>query len=265
MTTTTRRQYKIMVIDRTVAILQALHRQPRSLTELAHAAELDESTTLRYLSCLGSYGWVEREEWTGQYRLGIGLFHLGQAALDGRDIVSAARPVMVRLRDRLQETVNLALRSGDNLVLIVAVESQRSIKKGASVGDQDIWHASGLGKAMLAFMTAEDLGRILVHNQLTPLTPCTITDERSLGEELAHIRKRGYAIDDGESEEGLRCVAAPILDQHGIPLYSLSVSAPANRLPIESIPELGLLVQGAAREIATSIGILAGGDGLRTT
>src|SRR5690348_11456316 len=123
-------RYSLAGIDRAVSVLEALSAEaPLTLGEIARRSGLNETTAFRYLTSLAAHGLAERAE-DGRYRLGLRLFRLGQRALAGRDPRSIALPHMERLLERFDETVNLAARNRDELILIEVLESTRSIKKG---------------------------------------------------------------------------------------------------------------------------------------
>src|SRR5262245_40993861 len=128
-----RRIYSVAAVDRVAAILGVFDGKPSwSLAEIARATGLSEPTALRYLSSLTKNGLVERDD-AGRYRLGLRLFRLGQRALGDPDPRKVALPFMERLLERFEETVNLAMRHGDEIVIIEVIEGTRSIKKGATI------------------------------------------------------------------------------------------------------------------------------------
>jgi IclR family acetate operon transcriptional repressor len=248
-------RYRIVAVERAISVLEAFDsRSALSQAEVARAAGLSEATALRYLQTLASHGMIERESGSGRYRLGLRLFEFGERALVGRDARKVALPVMEDLLARFGETVNLAIRNGDALVLIEALESTRSIRKGAVVGGQDVWHASALGKSLLAALPGDEARELLGRRGLPRYTPHTITDAGTLLRGLARIRARGYAVDDQEAEPDLRCVGAAVFDRRGQARYAISVSGPAYRLTKRAIPEIGKEVERAAAEIAFRLG-----------
>jgi IclR family acetate operon transcriptional repressor len=250
-------RYRVAAVDRAVAILEALEVDPSglSLAEVARRAGLSEATALRYLATLGRHGLIERD---GQlrYRLGLALFRIGQQALGDADPRKVALPHMDRLLAEFEETVNLAMRHGDRLVVIEVAESQRSIKRGATIGEDDVWHASALGKAILAHLTDQEVVDIVERCGWTRFTARTLTTPRALIDTLEEVRRVGYATDDEEFEHGLRCVAAPVFDQRSRPTYALSVSAPASRLPVSLVGVVGDALSTAARSISAGLGHL---------
>ncbi|HEX4518728.1 MAG TPA: IclR family transcriptional regulator [Gaiellaceae bacterium] len=247
--------YSHEAIDRTVRVLEAFSGDgPLSLAEVARSASLNDATALRYLTSLCNHGLVERVPESGRYRLGIRLFELGQRALLGRDPRQLARPYMEALLSQFEETVNLAMHHGDELIVIEVIESRQSIKKGAMVGERDRWHASSLGKAILAQMPASEAERLVSSTGLLPLTQSTITSADVLFEQLAAVRELGYAVDDEETLENLRCAGAAVFDRHGIPAYALSVAGPKDRIPARRLREIGAAVQLAASALSAELG-----------
>jgi IclR family acetate operon transcriptional repressor len=250
-------RYGVAAVDRAVLVLEALERErnPLTLAQIARRTGLSEATALRYLSSLGRHELVERDS-LGRYRLGIALFRLGQRALGELDPRKVALPYMDRLLEQFGETVNLAMRHGDEIVLIEVLESSRSIKKGATVGERDIWHASALGKAILAHLSEPDARGVLASLGYPTYTEHTLVSYEALAASFDDVRELGYAMDDEEFEIGLRCIGAPVFDQRGKPTYALSLSAPASRVPPELVHTLGQAIAAAAAQISTGLGHL---------
>jgi IclR family transcriptional regulator, acetate operon repressor len=250
-----RRKYSIAAVNRAVTVIDAVGRQNgQSLSEIARAAGLDESTALRYLSSLCEHGFVFRDERNASYHLGLRLYQLGQQAIGLRDVRKVALPYMERLLERFEETVNLAHGRGDSIVIIDVLESRRSIRRGATVGEADLWHASALGKAILAAAGVEDARHILDGVDRPRFTRRTLVRIDELLANLAEVRARGYAIDDEEYEDGLRCVAAAINDRRGRPVYAISISGVAARMPSGVAREMGQAVVEAANAISEELG-----------
>jgi DNA-binding IclR family transcriptional regulator len=164
----------------------------------------------------------------------------GDRGLQGVDRV-------VRLVREVDETVNLGARADTDLVIVHALESSQPIRKGASVGEKDNWHASGLGKAILSTLPAAKVDKVLAEQELHELTPRTITAVDDLLRELARVRARGFAVDDEESVEGLLCVAIPVRDATGAARYAMSVSAPSYRLPYARVTQIAAAVRSQAQ------------------
>ncbi len=247
--------YQLESVDRMVAVLKALEVAPeQNLEQVARQAGLNESTALRYLLSLSHYELVERSPTTGRFRLGLSLFRLGTKSIAHRDVVTAATSVMESLQARFGESVNLAIRQQGQVVLLRALDSPTPTRKGALPGDTDPWHATALGKALLAAMPDEEAREILHAGPLLAYTPSTFTKEEDVLRNLQRTKARGFAIDDEESVEGLRCVAVAIRDHDGMPRYAMSVSGPKSRMPYQRLEEIGGAMIPGGREISRALG-----------
>lgn len=252
--------YSLDSVDRMAAILSALEQSAeQNLEQVARAAGLNESTALRYLLSLSKYEFVERDEVTGRFKLGLGLFRLGMRSIGFRDAITLAQPLMDELRSRFGESVNLATRQRGQVVLLHVLESVAPARKGAKAGESDFWHASSLGKALLAALPADDVQLLLGPGPYESYTPNTIVGTDELARDLERTRSRGYAVDDEESVEGLRCVGAVIFNHGGVAEYAISVSGPKSRMPYQRTEEVGAALIEAAAAISRSLGAPARG------
>lgn len=250
--------YHLESVTRTVAVLKALEASPRgSLERVARAAGLSESTALRYLSSLATHDLVERDPVTGLYRLGLSLFTLGTSAIRQRDIVRMSASVVDQLHERFDETINLAARQHDQVMVLQVVESRRPMRKGVSAGGIDSWHATALGKALLAALPDAEVDRIMGRYNPVRYTPNTLAEPSDLRSDLEAIRARGYAIDDEESEEGLRCVGVAVMSEWERPDYALSVSGPKSRMPYSRLEDIGAAIMDAGKHLSAELGFFA--------
>ena len=248
--------YQLNSVSRVTQVLAALDGDHgSSLREVARATGLSEATALRYLTSLASGNMVERDPITGVYRLGLELYRLGQRALAQRDVHRIAMPYMRALRDEFQETVNLASRLHHQIVILEVLDSPRSLRKGVGPGAVDSWHSTSVGKAIMSRLSWSDVEEILRHHPLARLTPNTITRPDRLQKDLTRSRQRGYAVDDEESDEGLKCVGAPVLDHHGQAQFAISVSGPASRMTPNRLETVGAAVCKATVAISQELGL----------
>lgn len=247
--------YSLESVDRMALILNALEQAPeQTLDQIAKASGLNESTALRYLLSLSKHELVERNEGSGRFRLGLSLFRLGTRSISYRDIVTLSLPVMERLLAQFGESVNLATRQQEQVVLLKVLESATPTRKGAKAGETDAWHATSLGKAMLSMVAVETVDALVGEGPFQKFTPNTLIQRDDLVRDLISAHGRGYALDDEESVEGLRCVGAPIRDHDGIARYALSVSGPKSRMPYSRTEEIGLALMRGAAEVSKGLG-----------
>ena len=225
---------------------------PRRLTELVEASGVPRATVVRLLEVLLEAG-VLRTDASGRYDLGPRLAVWGQRFLDRLDIRDLAADLMADLSARTRETCFLGVRQGGRVLYVAKVDSPQAVRPAAVVGAVNPLHSTGIGKALLAHADAETVRRYL-EGPLVRRTPNTITDPEALAAELAATRDRGYAIDEIENEEGVRCVAAPIRDHSGEVVAAMSVSAPAYRFASDDLPDVAELVVAAAATLSARLG-----------
>ncbi|WP_197380915.1 IclR family transcriptional regulator [Mycolicibacterium mengxianglii] len=238
-------------VERTARILTAVaEAESGNLTEIARRTALNEATVLRYLNSLVSLGYIERFNST-QYRLGWEMFRLGQRAFSGQVPSDAIRPTMERLVLEFNETVNFAVHKDRKVLILDVVEGRRAVTKVSDVGQSDPWHASALGKALLASMPDSVWRDLVASGGMPALTPHTITAMKKMAAEIADIRDQGFAVDREEAAEELTCVAAAVPTAGGEPSrYALSISFLTHRLTPENLQHAGEQVIAAAAEIA---------------
>ena len=228
-----------------------------ALSEICYKVGMPKTTTFRYLQTLCACGFVTHDPDTDLYRVGLRLWSLGQMAGEALQLRELALPSMRELRDRFNETVNLGVLDGREIVYLDMVESRRSLRMQAQLGGRDPVHSTALGKAMLAFMPEERWGEHLPA-RLTPRTEASHRSLATLRDDLRRTRERGYGLDDGENEEGVRCIGAPIFNREGQVVAAISLSAPAARMGDRVLPEAAASVIGTAAAISRRLGYREG-------
>lgn len=243
------RDYTVRAVERVCSILDLLQESVDgvSLIDVAQATELPKSSAFRYLWTLEAHRYVERDPESGHYRLGLGFVAMHSRQLEV--LRQRALPWLEKLRDELGETMNLGVLDGDSVIYLEIIESRRGVRLAAKRGDRDPIHATALGKAIAANISETRVREILHESGMPRRTANTITSVDDYFDELAKVRRVGYALDNGENEVDGRCVAVPIL---GTPLpAALSLSAPATRFPLQQVEEVANALMDVAGRIAT--------------
>lgn len=248
--------YRVQVLDRALAIIDVLahQREEASLAEIAALVQVHKSTVHRLILTLERHRFVERSPQTGHYRLGLRLFDLGTLAVARFNIRDRARPHLEKLMYHAGETVHLCALDGGEVLYLDKVEPDRSVRMSSTVGRRNPAHCTSVGKAILANLPEPEVDAVLQQHGMRRFTAKTLCTPAELKAELKAIRERGYAIDDEEHEEGVRCIGAVVRDYSGAPAAAISVSAPSFRLPIEKLPALAILVCEAANALSREWG-----------
>ncbi|QEM80138.1 IclR family transcriptional regulator [Halomonas binhaiensis] len=234
--------------------LLAAHPGGLALSDVAEQADLAPSTTHRLLQALQSQGFITQDEALGLWRIDVKTFRIGNSFLEARDFVGASRPFLRRLTHLTGETANLGVRDGATAVFLAQSESPQMMRMITRLGSRAPLHASGVGKALMAWLPDDELERVLAERGLDQVTPNTLSTPATLRQAMAEIRQHGYACDREEHAIGLHCVAACIHDEHGIPLAAISVSGPVARIPDTRLAGLGELIRETAAEITALLG-----------
>ena len=247
--------YKLQGLDRVVAILDLLGASDVSLSlaEICQRMELRKSTAHRALMALERTGLIERAP-GNRYRLGLKLYDMGSRAVEQVDLRTRVRPHLRKLALRVGETVHLGVLHKTRVVYLDKVEPiNRRVCLSSRTGTSNPVYCTSMGKAMLAFLPAEDAARIITEIQFTTFTTKTLNSPDELRGALERIRRRGYAIDDEELEVGTRCVGAPIVDENGRAIAAVSVSGAATRLAAHCVPGIAEHVVRCAQEISAAL------------
>jgi DNA-binding IclR family transcriptional regulator len=249
-------EYRVQVLDRAFAIVDVLASSDSLLgaTELGERLALNKSTVHRLLAVLERNRFVERDLPTGKFRLGLKLVELGSVALSRFDLHTYAKPFVERLVDETGETAHLGILRQSEVVSLVNAESRRSVRTPSTVGRRSPVHCTSQGKVLLAFQAEKQVDEILRSYRFTPYTRNTIRHAAAFRTELASVRNHGFAIDNEEFEEGLRCIGAPVHDHTGKVIAAVSIAGPAFRVSAERTPQLIRCVLNAAGELSQSLG-----------
>ena len=262
--TTPHKRDRVQSVDRALDVLEAVADAGElGVSEVAARTGLVVSTAHRLLASLADRGYVRQSATHGRYQLGLKVLELasGQQAQTAA-LCAAARPHLERVQSVTRETTNLVILVGDRVVYVDQVAGRHSMRMFTELGSSALAHTTGSGKAMLAYQPAQTIAQIYprAREPFERLTPRTHTTLESLEAEFGRIRRRGYARDDEEHEEGVSCVAAPVFDGTGTAFAAISISAPTSRLVHADTAELGRLLHQQAMAVSSALGYQAALD-----
>lgn len=243
----------VQSVDRALAIVELLLRsgEPRSVREVALGTGINRTTAHRLLASVHRRGWVERV--AAGYRPSPRFLALVRASLDGRDFIDEVRPTMERLSLLSRETVHLGVLDNHEVLHIEKVDSPEIVGVSSRVGTRAVPHLTGLGKAMLAAGSDEDLETYIAQARKRP-DPYTLGDLAALRDEIALARQRGYSIDDGESSPGVRCLAVAVRGVDDRPLFAISLTGPSGRFTPERLEACVPEMLAVARALSAQYG-----------
>ena len=247
----------LSTLDKGLYVLQVIADESApagaSLTEISLATGINRTTLYRILATLEIRNFVFRDHLTDRYSLGMGLLSLTSKLLRSLNVREISRPILEEWSRQTQELVFLTVQDRDEIVTVEAFESSQQISMRAAIGERRPMYCTASGKAILAHLPELDVTRIMARG-MPAITPRTITSPVVLRHNLVEVRVRGYAMDDEERHEGVRCVAAPIFNAGGRVIAATSIAAPAMRTSWERLEQLGLEVRDVASLISSQLG-----------
>jgi len=248
--------YPIKAVNNCLSVLEFLAEKGPSVSikELSEQLGIYPSTAHRILDTLRHRGYVEQNSESDKYQLGLKVFKLGMARIYEPDLIKAATPYLKELRDQSGETVHLSVMSEGESLCLMKEESPHAIKMSSKVGKGGPLHCTGSGKVLLAYMLKHERKNIIKKTKITRFTRKTITDEKRLEEELSKIRKQGFALDTGEHERYVRCIAAPIRNYEGQVVAVISISGPAFRMGSDERNRLREFLLSVSKRISERLG-----------
>lgn len=236
------------------AILDLVANEPGlGFAAIQQRLNLPKSSCHLLITALSRLGAIQMQADRG-YVLGLRLFELGALAANQRAIDREARPHLRRLAQEVHLTCHLGVREGLKAVYLAKVECEREIMINTWVGKQISLHSSSLGKILLAWLPDAELEEILQHLDWTGKCPNTITDLSAFKTHLAEVRTRGWALDDQEDIQNIRCLAAPVVNMQGEVIAALSVVGTVLELGSDRFRDLATRVCAAADEISQALG-----------
>ncbi len=254
-----RQRVGVQSLGRAFGILEevARHREGIGLADLSKLVGLHNSTTFHLAKTMVSLGYIRQEKDTKKYRVGRPLFALAASALDEIEMVNVATPVLEDLSRETGESSHFAVRMGDAVVVIARTSGPGAFQLTDRVGVVRPAHCTALGKVILASLRPDQLERFLGRVDMKPSTEKSITDVPKLLREIAEVRKTGIALDDGEFNSEVRCVAVPVKDFTGQVVGALGISGPIWRMSNQALQSRAKIVQAAAERLSTGFGATA--------
>jgi IclR family acetate operon transcriptional repressor len=254
---TNTKRYHIRAVDRALAILKLFIREEgeMSASEIGQRLHLHRSTTFRFLATLMSSGFIEQNPGNNKYYLGVASLELGSAFLRHSNLRDVAMEMLEALRDGTGETVHLAILDNYEVIYLEKLAGLHPIGHMSSrVGNRSPAYCTGLGKAILAYLSEDKVRDMFQIIEIRKFTENTIMERRAFFEELSRTRSDGFAVDVQEHELGVMCIAAPVFDHKGV-IAAISTAGPSDRM-LRKMEEdqIALMVKEAARSISARMG-----------
>lgn len=256
MTTKMHGDYIVQPVMKALQVLEYVARQGHdvTLTEAVSELKLPKTTVFRYLQTLSAASFLQHDQKRDRYGVGMRFRTLAKLDKSLHRLRQIAQPEMVELMQHFGETVNLAVLADRHIVYIEMVEPDRALRMHARIGDRHPVHSTSLGKAIVAFLP-DPTAYFVPDHEMAVKTFKTLTDARSFRRQIEEVRRRGYAVEVGENEDGLMCIGVPILDNLGLPMAAMSLSAPERRMRPEVTAAAVEALKSASRRISLRLGV----------
>ena len=227
--------------------------QPMSLSDVAEMVGTDKSTAYRMLSTLLEAGYLVRDDSTKRYRMSYKVVSLSRNLLAENEVFQLSREILERVTAKTRETVHLCVLDGSETVLVQKVKGTQLVAVDFQIGDRSPLHCTSIGKALLSYQDVRYIEAVIAAG-LVPRARNTITDPNLFRAELHRVRAQGYAIDDHEFENTMRCIAVPIFERDGRVQMGISISGPDSRFTMDKLEELQAPLLQAAWELSERLG-----------
>lgn len=244
---------EVTSLQRGLDVLKMLAHEPdgATLREITERLELPGASVLRIARTLVELGYLTRDESTKRYYMTNSFLMLGQPRTATRGLSECANASMRRIRQATGETTQLGCLIDLEMVIIDQLLSLHPFKYSADLGARCPSYSCAPGKAIIAFLPDEEREAVVSRLVLKRFTPTTITSKRAFRDELSTIREKGYALDRSEGMLGIHCVAAPILDRHGVAVAAITIAGPSSRIPEDEFDVIGEMVREGARHASS--------------
>lgn len=249
-----KKYYNIGVLSKTFMLIETLSTKSSfELRELSKILSMPKTTVHRILLTLCDEGYVTHYG-GGRYALSYKLFSVGRKVLSSNSVMDIAKPYMAKLLEDYNETVNLCVASGTDMVIIDKLSTSHALKPDNIVGTSFAIFYSASGKALMAFASEKDFQDLMDKIKKETKPKISAKEYKAFLEEVAEVKRTGIAYDNEEIYEGVRCIASPILNYDDVPIAALSISAPSARLSQESIETLQNALIEVTKNISRQLG-----------
>lgn len=246
---------KIQSLERAFEILRLFKKQDEiGISEIAQSVNLSKSTAFGLVNTLVQVGFLEKDADSKKYRLGMELFEFGTLVEKRMDIKKIAKPYCDMLSQKYGLTIHLAANKNGEVLYIDKYDQPDFFIMYSQIGQTAPMTCTGLGKVMLAFEDENYIQKYILSKPFHIQNEQSIADEETLRKNLAEIKNKGYACDDGEMSDVLKCYAAPIFNRHKKPIAAISISGIKSKVESENTQEIIEDIKNAAKEISLKIG-----------
>ncbi|MRN52648.1 IclR family transcriptional regulator [Paenibacillus monticola] len=249
------KKYNVPALDKALSIIEILaeQRNPLGVSDICKLVDIPKTSAFFILNTLEGHDYINKTE-DGKYKLGTKFLTISSSILNKMDIREFAKPFMQSLMERTGFTVHMATLDHGEALFIDKLESQSFVKFSTYIGQRQLLHLSGVGKAIAAYSPLAVIEEIIKEKGLPQKTENTITSWSEFKTAMESIRKQGYAIEDEEGEIGVRCIAAPIYNDQNILVAAISITALRTELSIQDISVVGNHVKETAIQISKCLG-----------
>jgi IclR family KDG regulon transcriptional repressor len=246
----------IQSLQRGLGMLEIIAKQETGMTtaEVSREIGLHSSTTFHLLRTLSTLGYLAQDEATKRYHLGSKLFHLAGSAWTEVQLLKMAKPFLVDMAQQTGEASHLAVLERGEVIVVGKIDGSSPVGVSERVGYPRPAHCTAIGKILLAYLPGPELKAFLEKAELRPSTPRTITAAPILEQELERVRGQGYAFDDEEFNQGIRCLAAPVRNFTGHVLAAIGISGPVWRVSLDRVAQLTEFVKEVAHRLSQQLG-----------
>ena len=245
--------------EKALSILELLAdaSEPVRLRDLSQALSINPSTALRFLTSLQNCGYVSQEPESQRYFLTYKICRLAHQVSRHNQIQAITHPYLIMLSEKFGEAVCVSVERDMMMVYVdVASGPQQTLMSLQRIGNVSPMHCTGNGKLLLLNYSSEKLDAFIRQRGLPQNTVHTITTRQALDDELAQIRRQGFALDNEECEIGVRCMACPIYDYTGAIVAGISVTGPVSRMTDDKLTDMRAPLEEVASEISAALGFL---------